>query len=36
MFHLTQAAEAAVAKAKAEAEARERHAARRAGVSAAQ
>jgi len=36
MFHLTQAAEAAVAKAKAEAEARERHAARRAGVSAAE
>ncbi|HMA14052.1 MAG TPA: radical SAM protein, partial [Kiloniellaceae bacterium] len=31
MFHLTQAAEAAVARAKAEAEARERHAARRAG-----
>ena len=36
MFHLTQAAEAAVAKAKAEAEARERHAARRAGISAAE
>jgi pyruvate-formate lyase-activating enzyme len=36
MFHLTQAAEAAVAKAKAEAEARERHAARRTGISAAE
>jgi len=36
MFHLTQAAEAAVAKARAEAEARGRQAARRAGMTAAQ
>lgn len=36
MFHLNEAAEAAVAKAKAEAEARERHKARRSQVSAAE
>ena len=36
MFHLTQAAEAAVAKAKAEADARHRHAAKRAGIGAAE
>jgi hypothetical protein len=36
MFHLNAAAEAAVAKAKGEAEARDRQAARRAAVSAAE